>query len=299
MSFYHWIILQTESLGEAADSGAEAVEHGSGSAIPHLQNIVLMIANYFQNFAHNSRVAEFLESWENVIYSWLIMLLIAIFFITIANKLTLQMKRAQSTPDFDKKTPPYTPGRLQNFVEILFGGLETFVVDVLGPKGRTYVPLLGTIFIYVLSMNLAGFIPIVGHSPSSSLNITLSLAVTVFVIVQIHGIRALGILGYLRHFADLPDKPHPAQIILAPLMFFLHLIGELAKPVSLSLRLFGNITGEDVLIAVFVGLAMSKFIPLQFFMYPIALMGSFIQALVFMILSTVYIMLMSPHGEEH
>ena len=166
--------------------------------------------------------------------------------------------------------------------------------DILGPEGRTYVPLIGTLFIYILIMNLAGLVPILGHSPSSSLNITLSLALTVFVIVQVHGIRSLGIVGYIKHFADLPDKPHIAQWILSPLMVVLHVIGELAKPLSLSLRLFGNITGEDVLIAVFVMLV--AFTPLHVFMYPIALLGSFIQALVFAMLSTVYIMLMSPHN---
>jgi F-type H+-transporting ATPase subunit a len=84
---------------------------------------------------------------------------------------------------------------------------------------------------------------------------------------------------------------------MVPLMFPLHIIGELAKPVSLSLRLFGNITGEDALIAAFVMLM--AFVPLQFFMYPIVLIGSSIQALVFASLTTVYILMMSPHEESH
>ncbi len=195
------------------------------------------------------------------------------------------------------------PGRRQNFVELIFGGLDSFVQDVLGPQGRKYVPLVGTLFIYILFMNLFGLVPFIGHSPSSSLNITLSLALFVFLTVQYHGMKSLGLKGYFLHFCDVPEKnPHKAQIIMAPLMFLLHLIGELAKPVSLSLRLFGNITGEDVLIAVFVMLLAATpvwFLPTQVAVYPIALLGSFIQALVFALLSTVYLLLMSPHEEEH
>ncbi len=253
------------SAGQAANG--DHVEEG----LPHLQNIVGMVSNW----THQAWMAN----WINVIYSVAIMLIILIFFSSVARNL--------------KKIPD----RRQAFVETVFGGLDRFVQDILGPEGRIYVPLLGTIFIYILTMNLFGLIPILGHSPSSSLNITLSLALIIFITVQIHGIRSLGIKNYLKHFADLPEKPVLAQYILAPLMVFLHVIGELAKPVSLSLRLFGNITGEDVLIAVFVMLV--AFVPLQVFVYPIALLGSFIQALVFTLLSTVYIMLMSPHKEEH
>jgi len=91
---------------------------------------------------------------------------------------------------------------------------------------------------------------------------------------------------------------------MVPLMFPLHVIGELAKPLSLSLRLFGNITGEDVLIAVFVGLGVSILsfspvgIPLQLPFYFLGLILSTVQALVFALLSTIYILLMLPH-EEH
>jgi F-type H+-transporting ATPase subunit a len=247
----------------------------------HLQNIVTIIANYIRNTVGNTNLANDLDIWVNIIYSYLIMGLLLGFFVYVAN----HMKKH--------------PGRLQNSVEYLFGTLDSFVQDVLGKHGRTYVPLLGTLFIYILVMNLFGLIPILGHSPSSNLNVTLSLALFVFVTVQIHGLRHLGIIGYLKHFMDLPDKnPNPIQIFLAPLMFLLHIIGELAKPVSLSLRLFGNITGEDVLLAVFVTLLAGYFIPIQVFIYPIALLGSFIQALVFALLSTVYILLLSPHEEE-
>jgi len=257
---------------EVTEAVEHAAEHEAHSGTPHLQNFVSWLAE----ITHNPVLAD----WINPIFSFSIMIvLVTVFGLTARN-----LKKE--------------PGRWQNFVEMIFGALDNFVLDMLGPSGRKFVPLIGSLFIYILVMNLWGLFPFFGHSPSSNLNITISLAVFVFLTVQAHGIKSLGFLGYLKHFGDLPqhEKPSIIQIALSPLMFVLHIIGELAKPLSLSLRLFGNITGEDVLIAIFVTLV--AFVPLHFFMYPIALLGSFIQALVFALLSTVYLMLMSPH-EEH
>jgi F-type H+-transporting ATPase subunit a len=257
-----------EAAGEATESG------GSEGGAPHLFNIVA----YLSERLH----MPVLEDWINVIYSFAIMLLVFLFFSHIARHLKKE------------------PGRLQNFVEILFTWLEGFVDEMLGPKGRKYIALVGSLFIYILTMNLFGLVPVVGHSPSSNLNITLSLALVVFITVQIHGMRELGVVGYLAHFADLPahQRPTVIQLCLSPLMLVLHIIGELAKPMSLSLRLFGNITGEDTLIAIFVLLLAQWFVPLHTFMYPIAILGGFIQALVFSLLTAVYLMQMSAH-EEH
>lgn len=281
MSFIYRLILQGHHAASDAVEAAGGAHEESHDSVPHLQNLVTIIAEGVDKLSHNAQASAVLVNWVNVIYSVAIMLMLLIFFAWVARRLRRE------------------PGRLQNSVEMAFGSLDNFVQDVLGAEGRKYVPLIGTLFIYILVMNLFGLVPVLGHSPSSSLSITLSLALFVFITVQIHGMRSLGFIGYLRHFADLPEKPHPVQIILAPLMFFLHVIGELAKPVSLSLRLFGNITGEDVLIAVFVLMLAHWLIPLQLFVYPIALLGSFIQALVFALLTTVYILLMSPHKEEH
>ena len=267
MSAIACIWLQVEGAAEGAPSPAEGAEEG----MVHLQNWVTVIAE--------TRHQPWMEQWVNVIFSFMIMLLILAFFAGIARRLEK------------------LPGPWQNFAEMVMGGLDNFVHDILGPEGRAFVPLIGTLFIYILVMNLAGLVPFLGHSPTSSLNITLSLALFVFITVQGYGIRRLGIIGYMKHFADLPKKPTAVQWCLVPLMFPLHIIGELAKPVSLSLRLFGNITGEDALIAIFV--VLMAFVPLQLFMYPIVIIGSTIQALVFAALSTVYILMMMPHEEAH
>jgi F-type H+-transporting ATPase subunit a len=195
------------------------------------------------------------------------------------------------------------PGRLQAAVELFIDGFRGFIVGILGPGGERYVPFLGTLFLYIWFMNLFGLIPLM-KSPTSVLSTTAALAVCVFLYVQWIGIRRLGPGRYLRHLAG-----DPRDVIgwtLVPLMLPLHIISEFAKPVSLSLRLFGNILGEDVLMAVFAGLgvavlAFSKLpigVPLHLPFMLLALLMSTVQALVFTLLSTIYIMQVLPHGED-
>jgi F-type H+-transporting ATPase subunit a len=184
--------------------------------------------------------------------------------------------------------------------------LSDFVVGILGPRGKKYVPFLGTLFVYIFAMNLFGLVPLM-KSPTSSINTTVALAICVFLYVQYTGIRENGILGYIDHLMGQPRSV--IGFILVPLMLPLHIVEEFAKPLSLSLRLFGNITGEDVLLYIFVGLGVGILgflhlpigVPLQIPFIFLALLTSFIQALVFTLLSTIYFALMMPHGEgeEH
>ena len=141
---------------------------------------------------------------------------------------------------------------------------------------------------------------------------TLALALVTFAYVQISGIINLGPLGYLDHLAGSPRTF--IDWALVPLLMPIHVIGELAKPVSLSCRLFGNIFGEDMLLVAFasLGIAMVPFqavpfgVPMHALFFPLALLGSFLQAMVFTVLSSIYILLMLPHehhdehhGDEH
>jgi len=165
----------------------------------------------------------------------------------------------------------------------------------------------GTLFVYILLMNLMGLLPLM-KSSTSSWNTTVALALCVFCYVQYTGIRKLGAVGYLDHMCGQPRDI--VAIIMVPLMLPLHIMEELAKPLSLSLRLFGNVTGEDVLIAIFVGLGVASLgflhlpigLPLHVPFIFLALLTSTIQALVFTLLSTVYFSMMLPHeahGEAH
>ncbi|MBI3909920.1 MAG: F0F1 ATP synthase subunit A [Armatimonadetes bacterium] len=189
------------------------------------------------------------------------------------------------------------PSGAQNILELIYTSLEGFVVGVMGPLGRNYAPFIATLFLYILTMNLAGLVPFL-KSPTASPNTTIALALVAFCYVQFQGIRVLGLGGYLKHMAGEP-------IWLAWLMLPIHLIGELAKPLSLSLRLFGNIFGEDMVIVILAGLSpavLSPFIrivPTQFPMMLFGVFTSIVQALVFSMLTSIYIVQLVGEHMEH
>lgn len=186
--------------------------------------------------------------------------------------------------------------RIQSVAEFIVQSLDNFVVGIIGPKGRTYTPFIGSLFLYILTMNLLGLVPLF-KSPTSSLSITVPLALIVFVVYNYAGIREVGLVPYLKHLAGEP-------IWLAPLMLPIHVIGELARPLSLSIRLFGNIFGEETVLAILAGLTFVIIpyvvaIPTQFPMMLFAIFTSFVQALVFTMLATIYISVAIANHEEH
>jgi F-type H+-transporting ATPase subunit a len=257
---------------------AFAAEEGEAHELP---NFITILYHYLVG----TSVGEFLHKWENVIFS----LLVAGFIILVVR--------------LSSRNPKLQPGKLQNFIELIVEELEKFIVGILGPRGRKFVPFLGTLFLYILCMNYFGLIPLM-KAPTANLNQTAALAICVFLFVQYTGIRENGIRGYVFHLLGSPRSG--VQYGLAPLMFVLHILEELIKPLSLSFRLFGNITGEDILIFIFVGLgvALTSFahlpvgVPIQIPFYFLALLTGFIQALVFMLLSTIYFAMMLPHEED-
>lgn len=264
---------------EHAQSAGHA-EEGFGPELPNWLGLVRELIP--------GTVTQFLWHWQVVIFSVLVWLLLSFFSMLAYRKRSL------------------FPGRLQNLIEFIVESLYNMVVGVLGEKGKRYVPFLGTLFVYIFTMNIFGLIPGM-FSPTSKLNTTLALAICVFLYVQFEGIRNFGILGYIHHYAGSPRSV--VEWCLVPFNLPLHIIGELAKPVSLSLRLFGNISGEDMLLAIFVGLGISLIsflhppawipgIPIHFPFIFLALLTSFVQALVFTLLSTIYFLLMSHHEEE-
>lgn len=186
--------------------------------------------------------------------------------------------------------------RRQSLVELVVESLNNFVVGIIGPKGEKYTSFIGTLFIYILCMNLLGLVP--GFkSPTSSLSITVSLAIVVFVVYNIAGIRETGFVAYLKHLAGEP-------LWLAPVMLPVHLIGELARPLSLSIRLFGNIFGEETILVILAGMTVVIVpyliaIPTQFPIMLFDVFISFVQALVFSMLSAIYISVAVAGHEEH
>lgn len=247
----------------------------------------------------DSGLGDFLHRWENVIFS-----LIAVAALSVAAYLA--QRGHALVPE----------RRLQNVVELLVESMSNFVSGVLGEKeGRYYLPYVGTLFLYIITMNFMGMVPGM-KSPTSSLNTTAALALCTFVYVQYTGLRRLGIVGYLDHMAGSPRIPEEKGVfkiflilLFIPihiLLFIIHIIGEFVKPVSLCLRLFGNITGEDALLYVFVMLGLAMFsawkipvgFPLQLPIMFLSLIAGAVQAMVFSLLSAVYISMMLPNHEE-
>jgi F-type H+-transporting ATPase subunit a len=182
------------------------------------------------------------------------------------------------------------PSRVQAALELIVTSLQNMAVGMIGPDGLRYLPVVGTLFIYILVLNLCSVIPL-WKAPTANLNVTVALAVTTILYIHYHGIRANGFGGYFKHYLGDP-------IWMAPLNLPLHIIGELARPISLSLRLFGNIFGEDTVVAILIMLGAKMLLPFQLLMIPLVIFTSFLQAMVFTMLTCVYIAGFVAH-EEH
>ncbi|ADD67263.1 ATP synthase F0, A subunit [Denitrovibrio acetiphilus DSM 12809] len=169
------------------------------------------------------------------------------------------------------------PGRTQNTLELLVKSIYNMCDDVMGVEGRPYIPLIFGIGLYVAFSNFLGLIP--GFlAPTSNLNSTLAPALVVFFVYQYIGFRKHG-AGYIKHFLG------PVGW-LAPLMIIIEIIGHFARPLSLSMRLFGNIFGEDLVIIILFMLV-PFLVPLPMFF--LGLFTGALQAYVFMMLSMIYI----------
>lgn len=167
----------------------------------------------------------------------------------------------------------------QNLLEYLYENLESFIKTVVGEKNvRELLPILSTIFIYIFMANILGLIPGL-KSPTSLFSNCLGVALIVFFSTFYLGIKHHG-SGYIKHFTG-------SIWWMAPLMLPIHIVGELSKPISLTLRLFGNIMGEDVVILVITVYLFPLIVPVP--MHLMAIFTSFLQAIVFTILSGVYL----------
>jgi len=187
------------------------------------------------------------------------------------------------------------PDNIQSVAELLVEGIKGLVEETMGHHGSKYFPLIATFGIYILISNLLGLIP--GFlPPTSNLNTTAGLAIIVFFTTHIIGIKEHGI-KYLKHFiGPIEGLPIILMIIMAPLMIFVESISHLVRPVSLSLRLFGNIMGHELVVGVLLML-MPLAYPLLALSTALGVLVVFIQAFIFSLLSMMYIggALEEPH----
>jgi F-type H+-transporting ATPase subunit a len=171
------------------------------------------------------------------------------------------------------------PGKMQNVFEVVVDAIANLLVDTMGPDGIKFIPLIGTIAVFILTANLLGVIPGF-ESPTANLNTTLSMTLVVFVMTHVVGIRIHG-FKYVKQFLG------PVWW-LSPLMLPLEIISHLSRVLSLSVRLFGNIMGEDLMMAI-VLLLVPFLIPMPIMV--LMMFTSLIQTLVFVMLSMIYILL--------
>jgi F-type H+-transporting ATPase subunit a len=174
-------------------------------------------------------------------------------------------------------------------------------VGVIGPHGRKYIPLVLTVYLVILCSNMFGLLGL--FAPTSSLGFTLGLALVVVFYVQYEGIRVNGPLGYVKHFMgpDLGMKWYTfLPFFIVPLLFVIEVVSEVAKNLSLSLRLQGNISGEHQVGSTFGDmLHIGDFaVPLQALLLPLGVFVCIVQALVFTMLTCVYLSLFTSHEAE-
>jgi F-type H+-transporting ATPase subunit a len=204
-------------------------------------------------------LGHFAHQAAHVIHSWLVMVILIVGSLLLVKGIQM------------------IPRRGQNVIEVVIQSLENFMVEITGPEGKIFFPYIATIFFYILISNLIGLVP--GFlSPTANVNTTLSLALCTFVLTHAIGIKYHG-AKYIKHFLG-------PMLILAPLMLVIEVIGHLARVMSLTMRLFGNIFGKEKLLGILFGLAGLYLAPL-----PVLFLGilvSFIQAVVFMLLSIMY-----------
>ena len=233
---------------------------------------------------------------DHVTYTWLVMLILVGVAMVASRNLQL------------------APRGLQNFLEVVLEQIIALIDDVLGPAGRRYLPLIATLGLFILVGNLVSLVPGLA-GPTTNLNTTAACALVAFFSYHWIGIRAQGLKNYAKHFMG----PVPA---LAPLMVPIEIISHLARPLSLTLRLFGNMTGGHILLAIIfflmglqglIGWALSGsaagivvggvggVIMVVFtvgFLYPLKILVSFLQAFIFVMLTMLYIAGAIEHAEH-
>jgi len=235
---------------------------------------------------------------DHVTYTWLVMVILA--GVAFAASRNVQL----------------VPRGLQNFLEVVLEQFLQMIDDVMGVEGRKYLPLLATLGLFIVTANLISLVPGMG-GPTSNLNTNAACALVVFVSYHWIGVRKQGALKYLAHFAG------PVPLALKPLMFVIEIISHLARPLSLTLRLFGNMVGGHILLAVIfllmgldglIGWALSGSaagaviggiggaITIVFtvgFLYPLKILVAFLQAFIFVMLTMLYISGAIEESEHH
>ena len=236
---------------------------------------------------HAAKLIEFdVSITSSLLTMWIVMGLLLVVFI-VAGRMLREV-----------------PGRLQNAVEFIWEALENWAVSLGGEGARRHIPLFAAFFLFILFSNWSGLLPFVGkievlRAPTSDVNVTLGLALVVFIYFNFQGIRQLGLGGYLGKFFVFSGFKHGfASGLIDLFVGLIEFMLEFIKPITLSMRLFGNIFGGEVALGVITALTIAL-IPAGMLLLESLL--NFVQALIFSTLMLMYtvIAVESHHDEEH
>ena len=265
--FICWVV----GLSLAAGTGSFAAENGHRSLLYPISKIL------------PDKIIPEPTRWHQpdlIPNTYFAVLVLVLFFIFVTRKL--------------KRIPE---GKGQTLLEMFVAGITDFFGGILGEHGKKYIPFVGSFFIFILFLNYLGVIPGL-QPPTADLNTTLALGITAVLGVQIIAIKENGIGGYLKHLAGNPPW-------LGVLMFPLEVIAQLSRAGSLAVRLFGNIFGEKSVVIELTKLGLIvliadaiPIIPVQVPMLFFGLFAGFLQAFVFTILTSIYIVLFIEHDDE-
>lgn len=250
------------------------------------------IRHHLQHYELKTSIGTF--NLDTLIVSWITGIVFLWFFRRVA-----------------KRATPGVPGGLQNFVEYLYDFVQSQVKDTFHGRSALIAPLALTIFAWIFLMNLMDLIPVdflplllspfgihtFKFVPTTDPNLTLGMSISVFFLILFYGIYIKGFGGFLKELACSPFKVKslPLQILLSPFNIVLKTVEELAKPISLGLRLFGNLyAGELIFILIALMGIWQSFLAIPWAIFHILIIT--IQAFIFMVLTIVYLSLAS---EEH
>jgi F-type H+-transporting ATPase subunit a len=234
---------------------------------------------------HHSLVTFDLTISSSLLTGWIVMAVITVAAAILARNIDL------------------IPRRGQNALEYVYEGLANFATSLGGPGARRYVPIFVAFFLFILLSNWSGLLPFVGRTeqlraPTSDVNITIGLALVAFFLFHIEGVRNLGFRGYFGKFFNLSGfRDGVAAGVIALFVGVLEFLLEFVKPVTLSMRLFGNIYAGEIALGVITGLT---FILIPVAMLSLEFLLNFMQALIFSVLTLMFTLIaIEPHHDEH
>jgi F-type H+-transporting ATPase subunit a len=272
-------VLALDIFAAMISNGAGLVDFPGGVIRKALEPIVPhTVINLGNEEHHVATLFDFYPSITgSIIMSWVVMAVVIIPLTIIARRLK------------------EIPSGVQNVIEFAIEGLSSFAMGIGGPGAKKFITFFLACFLFIVVSNWSGLIPGVGRvhefrAPTSDVNVTVGLALVAFVYFHYQGVRALGVGGYLGKFFTL--KNGPAGALVGGIEFFL----EFVKPITLAMRLFGNIYGGELALTVITTITLA-YIPVA--LYGLELFVGLMQGIIFSVLVLVFTMLaMEGHHEE-